>query len=53
MLLLFFLQLKSGQNPYQILGIPRDSDEKQIKSAYHKLVRKYHPDISKEKDAER
>lgn len=53
MLILFLLQLKSGQNPYQILGIPKNSDDQQIKTAYHKLARKYHPDISKEKDAER
>jgi molecular chaperone DnaJ len=32
---------------YQVLGIPRDADEKQIKAAYRKLARKYHPDINK------
>lgn len=31
---------------YQVLGVPRDADEKQIKSAYRKLARKYHPDTS-------
>ncbi len=32
---------------YQILGIPRDADEKQIKTAYRKLARQYHPDVNK------
>ena len=31
---------------YQILGVPRGSDEKEIKSAYRKLARKYHPDVN-------
>jgi molecular chaperone DnaJ len=31
---------------YQVLGISRDADEKQIKSAYRKLARKYHPDAN-------
>jgi curved DNA-binding protein len=37
---------------YQIMGVPRDATEAQIKQAYRKLARKYHPDVSKEKDAE-
>jgi molecular chaperone DnaJ len=31
---------------YQVLGVPRDADEKQIKSAYRKMARKYHPDAN-------
>ncbi|MEI7577861.1 MAG: DnaJ C-terminal domain-containing protein [Armatimonadota bacterium] len=31
---------------YQILGVPRGADEKEIKSAYRKLARKYHPDVN-------
>lgn len=31
---------------YQILGVPKNADEKQIKSAYRKLARKYHPDVN-------
>src|SRR5271165_362570 len=37
---------------YKIMGIPRDATEAQIKTAYRKLARKFHPDVSKEKDAE-
>src|SRR5579875_2804168 len=32
---------------YKVLGVSRDADEKAIKSAYHKLARKYHPDVNK------
>lgn len=37
---------------YKILGVEPTADEKAIKTAYRKLARKYHPDVSKEKDAE-
>ena len=37
---------------YQIMGVARDATEAQIKQAYRKLARKYHPDVSKEPDAE-
>ena len=37
---------------YTILGVKRDDDLKAIKTAYRRLARKYHPDVSSEKDAE-
>ncbi|CDG84729.1 DnaJ C-terminal domain-containing protein [Janthinobacterium agaricidamnosum] len=37
---------------YQALGIEPSADEAGIKKAYRKLIRKYHPDVSKEADAD-
>lgn len=37
---------------YQVLGINRDATQDQLKQAYRKVARKYHPDVSKEPDAE-
>ena len=37
---------------YQTLGVARDATPDEVKSAYRKLARKYHPDVSKERDAE-
>ena len=36
---------------YEVLGVPKDADEKQIKSAFRKLAKQYHPDLNKDKDA--
>lgn len=36
---------------YEILGVSRDADDKEIKSAFRKLAKKYHPDVSKEPNA--
>jgi curved DNA-binding protein len=37
---------------YQVMGVPRTASQDEIKRAYRKLARKYHPDVSKERDAE-
>lgn len=37
---------------YAILGVDPDADSKQIKTAYRKLARKYHPDVSDHHEAE-
>lgn len=37
---------------YNILGVDPDADNKTIKTAYRKLARKYHPDVSDHSDAE-
>ncbi len=38
---------------YTILGISKDASQNEIKRSYRKLARKYHPDVSKEPDAEK
>lgn len=37
---------------YAVLGVAPDADDKAVKVAYKKLARKYHPDVSKEPQAE-
>jgi curved DNA-binding protein len=37
---------------YETMGVSRDASPEDVKRAYRRLARKYHPDVSKEKDAE-
>ena len=37
---------------YKVMGVARDATDAQIKQAYRRLARKFHPDVSKLKDAE-
>ena len=38
---------------YEVLGVARDADAKEIRDAFRQLARRYHPDVSTEPDAER
>ena len=40
------------QDYYQTLGVDRDAAEEEIRKAYRRLARKFHPDVSNEADAE-
>jgi molecular chaperone DnaJ len=42
----------SKRDYYEILGVSKDSKKEEIKKAYRKLVKKYHPDVNKESGSE-
>ena len=37
---------------YHVLGVERGASQEEIKRAYRRLARKYHPDVSREADAD-
>ncbi len=45
-------QIMSNRDYYEVLGVGRNASDDEIKGAFRKLARQYHPDVNKEPDAE-
>ncbi|KAK6114821.1 hypothetical protein DH2020_007090 [Rehmannia glutinosa] len=46
------LELTEEKDYYSVLGVSKNASKSEIKSAYRKLARSYHPDVNKESGAE-
>eukprot|EP00898_Chlorokybus_atmophyticus_P001255 jgi/Chlat1/212/Chrsp1S03126 len=46
------LVVRADRDYYEVLGVAKGADKDEIKKAYRRLARKYHPDVNKEPDAE-
>ncbi|GAU96581.1 hypothetical protein RvY_08009 [Ramazzottius varieornatus] len=44
--------LVAARSPYEVLGLSRNADQREIKRAYKKLAREWHPDRSTKKEAQ-
>ena len=46
------MTVRAARDYYEVLGVSRAADGKELKRAYRQLARKYHPDVNKEAGAE-
>lgn len=40
-------------DPHRVLGVPEDATQEEITAAYHRLVRRYHPDTAEDAEPDR